>query len=334
MTDPRSDRARRDRARPGEGVWVVLPTYNEADNIEPIVGGHPRGAAGGDPARRRRRVARRHRAAGRRARRGRPAHPGPPSAGSSRVSDAPISTASGWRSPAAPTTVVQMDADFSHDPAVAARRSIAADHRRRGRPRHRVALHQGRRRRRLGDRPADRLARRQPVRADRAGPRPERPDRRLQGMARRHARGGPVRRRPRRRLRLPDRDDLPRRSRRGPHPRDPDHVPRPSRRPVEDEPPDRRRGARGRRPAAGRGAARPRTATPAIAEHRPGRDRHAGDGRARVAARAGRRRPASASSSMPGRSRPPTARRSPRPISTGCSARSTRSRSPASRSRS
>ena len=41
---------------------------------------------------------------------------------------------------------------------------------------------------------------------------------------------GPVRRRPRRRLRLPDRDDLPGQPRRGAHPRGPDHVPRPTRR--------------------------------------------------------------------------------------------------------
>ena len=69
--------------------------------------------------------------------------------------------------------------------------------------------------------------------------------------------GDPVRRHPRRRLRLPDRDDLPRLAPRGAGPRGADHVPRPARRPVEDEPADRRRGARRRRPAAGRGAAGP-----------------------------------------------------------------------------
>ena len=53
------------------------------------------------------------------------------------------------------------------------------------------------------------LARRQPVRADRPRPRPARPDRRLQGLACGDAGGRPVRRGPRRRLRLPDRDDVP-----------------------------------------------------------------------------------------------------------------------------
>ena len=67
----------------------------------------------------------------------------------------------------------------------------------------------------------------------------------------------PVRRRPRRRLRLPDRDDLPGQPRGRAHPGGPDHLPGPAHRPVEDEPPDRRRGARRGRPAPGRGAARP-----------------------------------------------------------------------------
>ena len=44
---------------------------------------------------------------------------------------------------------------------------------------------------------------------------------------------------------------------RGADRRDPDHLPRSPRRPVEDEPADRRRGPRRRRPAPGRGAARP-----------------------------------------------------------------------------
>ena len=82
---------------------------------------------------------------------------------------------------------------------------------------------------------------------------PERPDRRLQGVAGVDAGGRPVRRRPCRRLRLPDRDDVPGQPRRRAHPRGPDHVPRPPRRAVEDEPADRRRGAGRRRPAAGRG---------------------------------------------------------------------------------
>ena len=79
-----ADRVRRDPGaarRRATGVWVVLPTYDEAENIGPIVGGHPRALPGGDAARRRRRLARRHRAARRRARRRRPARPGPPPAG-------------------------------------------------------------------------------------------------------------------------------------------------------------------------------------------------------------------------------------------------------------
>ena len=66
--------------------------------------------------------------------------------------------------------VVQMDADWSHDPAALPALLAPIAGGRRG-PRHRVALHAGRRRRRLGPRPADHLARRQPVRADRAGAR-------------------------------------------------------------------------------------------------------------------------------------------------------------------
>ena len=64
------------------------------------------------------------------------------------------------------------------------------------------------------------------------GPRPERPDRRLQGVAGVDPGRGPVRRRPRRRLRVPDRDDVPGRPGRCADPRSPDHLPRPPRRPV------------------------------------------------------------------------------------------------------
>ena len=51
---------------PGE-PWLILPTYNEAANVEAIVDGCRRGACGGGPrglqdARRRRRLPRRHRA--------------------------------------------------------------------------------------------------------------------------------------------------------------------------------------------------------------------------------------------------------------------------------
>ena len=59
------------------------------------------------------------------------------------------------------------------------------------------------------------------------------------------------------------------------HPRDPDHVPRPPGRSVEDEPADRRRGARRRRPAARRGAARPAAASARILTDRERRTRPA-----------------------------------------------------------
>ena len=49
-----------------------------------------------------------------------------------------------------------------------------------------------------------------------------------------------------------------------PDPRGPDHVPRPAGRPVEDEPADRRRGAGRRRPASGRGAARAAASSPVV----------------------------------------------------------------------
>src|SRR4051794_25181393 len=76
-------------------------------------------------------------------------------------------------------------------------------------------------------------------------------------MARVDARRHPVRRGPCRRLRLPDRDDVPCIARRSPGPRGADHVPRPPSRAIEDVTPDRRRGARRRRSAEGRRAARP-----------------------------------------------------------------------------
>ena len=36
MIDPDPTASGAIQARPGEGVWVVLPTYDEAENIEPI----------------------------------------------------------------------------------------------------------------------------------------------------------------------------------------------------------------------------------------------------------------------------------------------------------
>ena len=175
--------------------------------------GHPRLAAGRDRPRRRRRLARRHgrprRLASPRPTRGSASVTGP----RSRVSGGPTSMGSASPSPAARARVVQMDADFSHDPAVAAEPRRADRRRRRG-PRHRLALYQGRVGRGLGHRPPGHLARRQPVRPRRPRSRPERPDRWLQGVARDDPRGRPVRRGPRRRLRLPDRDDIPRQPRR------------------------------------------------------------------------------------------------------------------------
>ena len=69
-----------DRAR-GAGTWVVLPTYDEADNVGPITAAILLRAARGAHPRRRRRLARRHRAPRRRARRDRSAHPCPPPGG-------------------------------------------------------------------------------------------------------------------------------------------------------------------------------------------------------------------------------------------------------------
>ena len=105
----------------GAGVWVVLPTYQEAENVGPISAAILAALPGGDPARRRRRT----RPTG-------PAtwptswrRPTPASASGiarpSRVSGAPTSTGSASPSTAAPTIVVQMDADFSHDPERPAR---------------------------------------------------------------------------------------------------------------------------------------------------------------------------------------------------------------------
>ena len=241
----------------GSGTWVILPTYNEADNLPGIsaaildslpgavllvvddgspdgTGDLADGLAAADP-----RVRVKHRAA---------------KQGLGRA----YLDGFGEALRGGATTIVQMDADWSHDPK-ALPSLIAADRRREGRPRDRLALHEGRRRPGLGHGAADHLPRRIDVRPDRAQPQAARPHRRVQGVARHDARSRAVRRRPRGRLRVPDRDDLPRLAARRPRGRGPDHVPRSARRPVEDEPPDRRRGARRRRePALGR-AARPRT---------------------------------------------------------------------------
>ena len=257
MTSPRpaTPAGPDDASAPGAGVWVVLPTYQEAENIGPMSAADPRGPAGGHPARRRRRLAGRHGRARRRPRRGRPAHPGPPSAlqaGARPGLPRRVRASARRRSP----LVVQMDADFSHDPAVLPGAHRPGDRRPR-RPRDRVALHGRRRRGRLGHRPAGHLARRQHVRPDRARPGPKD----LTGgfkawraetlaavpFAGIHA-GGYVFQ-----IEMTFRAD-----RRGrPDRRGPDRLPRPTGRAEQDVAPDRGRGAGRRRPAPGRGTGGP-----------------------------------------------------------------------------
>ena len=117
MSDPDPTSSGATRARSGEGVWVVLPTYNEADNLEPIAaailaalpsatllvvdddspdgtGRLADGLAAGDA-----RVRVRHR----KLKQG---------LGRAYLDGFDVALAGGA------TVVVQMDADFSHDPAV------------------------------------------------------------------------------------------------------------------------------------------------------------------------------------------------------------------------
>ena len=155
---------------PGAGVWVILPTYNEADNVGPITAAildalpaatvlvvdddSPDGTgrladelAAADP-----RIRVLHRAA------------------KQGLGRAYLDGFARRPRTAAPTTVVQMDADFSHDPA-SLPALVAAGRRGLGGPRHRLALHARRRRGRLGRRSTGHLPRREPVRPHRAGPR-------------------------------------------------------------------------------------------------------------------------------------------------------------------
>ena len=144
-------------------------------------GRHPRRAAGGDAARRRRRLARRHRTAGRRAGRRRPTDPGPPS----RPQAGPR--------PRVPRWLRARPGGRCHDHRPDGRRLqprsgapcpiSSARSARHGRPRHRIALHAGRRGRRLGARPPGGVARRKHLRPGRPRSRAERPDRRVQGLA-------------------------------------------------------------------------------------------------------------------------------------------------------
>ena len=135
------------------------PDLQRAREPRGDLGRHPRGAPGLHAARRRRQLARRHR------RPRRPRSP-PPTRGSgsttgpaSRAWAARTSTGSGSRSAAGAGLVIQMDADWSHDPA-ALPGLVAPIAGGPGGPRHRVALHERRRGRRLGPRPPGDLARR------------------------------------------------------------------------------------------------------------------------------------------------------------------------------
>ena len=149
------------------------------------------------------------------------------------------SPASAARSPTAPSSSLEMDCDFSHDPDDVPRLIAAAGD---------ADLVLGSRYvpgggiENWGVAAALRLARRLALRADparRAGPRP---DRRLQVLPARGAGARSTSTRSARGLRVPDRDDLPRAPRGLPRRRGADHVRRPRGRRLEDEPRDRARG--------------------------------------------------------------------------------------------
>ena len=199
----------------GEGAWVVLPTYNEAENLPGIAAAilealpgatllvvddsSPDGTGtlaeqlGADDPGSASAIGRRSRAwAGR------------------------TSTGSASRSPAAPSIVIQMDADWSHDPA--ALPSLIAPDRRRtprtsssARATPQAAAWSGLGHRRGGSsRAAAPCSRRLVLRLA--------PNDLTGGFKAWRAvdpGGGAVRRRPRRRLRVPDRDDAIARSRLG-----------------------------------------------------------------------------------------------------------------------
>ena len=182
---------------PGE-PWLILPTYNEAENIEAIVARRRRGArarrARGLPrARRRRRLARRHRA--------RSPTAWPPSTTGSRCCTAPRRTASAPpTSPAFATRSTSgaglRDGDglrLLPRPADLAR--LLGGGPRRRRPRARLALRARRRGQRLGPAAALHQRGRLDLRAPRARPAGARPHRRLQVLSPRGARGDPLRRR-------------------------------------------------------------------------------------------------------------------------------------------
>ena len=207
MTDPSPTAAAVALPATGEGVWVILPTYDEAENVEPMAAAilaslpaatllvvdddSPDGTgrladalAAGDP-----RIRVRHRALKQ-------------GLGRAYLDGFTLALAGGA------TTIVQMDADFSHDPGVlpdligpleagTADLVIGSRYTRGG-----GVVDWG-----IGRRVVS--ARWQHLRPGGPRSRAERPDRGVQGLARPYPGGSPVRRRPRRWLRVPDRDDLP-----------------------------------------------------------------------------------------------------------------------------
>ena len=222
-------------------AWLILPTYDEAENIEPIV------------ARRARRCCAR---AAPEAHRILIVDDDSPD-GTGRIADRLAAeheavevlhrTEREGLGPAylagfayaldrGAAYVFEMDSDFSHDPAdlarlLAAVRDGGAD----------LALGsryaRGGAVRRLGARAPARQPRRLPLRAGGARRAGARPHRRLQVLPRRGAAGDRPADDPRAGLRVPGRADLPRAAARLPRRRGADHLPRPPARHVEDERP-------------------------------------------------------------------------------------------------
>ena len=235
---------------PTPAVWVIVPTYNEAENIRPITAaileslpaatilvvddGSPDGTgqiadelAAADP-----RIRVRHRTA---------------KQGLGRAYLDGFGVALGGGA----TVVVQMDADFSHDPAVlpALVAPIEAGE---------ADLVIGSRYTKGGGVVDWGIGRRLISRGGSIfarivlGLRPSDLTGGFKAWRSTHAGSGPVRWHPRRWLRLPDRDDLSSQPGRRPHPGGADHLPRPAGRPEQDVAADRGRGARGGRAAAAR----------------------------------------------------------------------------------
>ena len=186
---------------------VVLPTYNEIENIETVLRQSRAALPDGARARRRRRQPRRHRRPGRGARRRARLHRRAAPSGQGRARHRRTAPASAAASTRATTSLIEMDADLSHDPAVlpAARaaRSRTAPTSRSGRATYPAARF-----------PTGRSSGAR-SRASAAGTRGDagsvgaRCHRGLPGLSRRGAARHRPRRGPRRRLRLPDRDGVP-----------------------------------------------------------------------------------------------------------------------------